>query len=103
MLVSLLMQQADIFLHQLAQKSTITGVVFDISMTSAMKPASVPSLMRSPLAAAAHRRSVRGYASTIARIDSARAAISRISRDLPMPGSPPISTTPPATMPPPTW
>jgi len=34
--------------HQVAQKSTITGWVFDASITSFMKEASVPSLIRSP-------------------------------------------------------
>jgi len=38
--------------HHGAQKSTITGVVFEVSMTSAMKPWSVPSLIRSAAALA---------------------------------------------------
>ena len=37
--------------HQVAQKSTITGVSCEASMTSLAKPASVPSLIRSPGAA----------------------------------------------------
>src|SRR5580698_9214147 len=34
--------------HQVAQKSTITGCVREASMTSLAKPASLPSLIRSP-------------------------------------------------------